>query len=620
MASPAWLTQEVLGSTSHASGPDLLSGGQSTAPSTPIAAPASVVGTLSLKDANDSASDSMQEPPAKSVTTSGYVASPPSFSYSVPPFVNTTTGSAQQSSSSPAVKSNSSGSSAFLQPPAPSLSVGPSFSYNTSHSGISFPNGQQFQPRMNAADHVAQGSIVSSAPPVSHSFSPPALPTSNLGTPTFWMPSAPSFQVPPGGFQNPITPGAPGIVPVLSSSNTAVHSASVDSSPSARIGPMIPTTPVQSNTALPQQNFASYPSNPHMVPPPQGLWLQSPQISGLPRPPLLPYPSTFPGSFPLPAQGMPLPSVALPDSRPPGVTHIGAPGVASTSSAASGSQLAIGSWVQPELPPGIDNSKHANDAGINDVAVHVEQLNAWSAHKTGAGAVYYYNALTGESTYQKPSGFKGELDKVTAPTTPVSWEKCAGTDWSLVTTNDGKRYYYNTKTKLSSWQIPTEVTELRRKQDSDALKEQLISLPNTNISTEKGSTAINLSAPAVNTGGRDATALRTLGVPGSSSALDLIKKKLQESGAPSTSSPLPPLSAAVPTEVNGSTVVEVAMKGPHSENGKDKIKDVNADGNLSDTSSDSEDVDSGPTKEECAIRFKVSLLCYNNLQKLVMFS
>ncbi|KAJ0860648.1 putative WW domain-containing protein [Helianthus annuus] len=26
-------------------------------------------------------------------------------------------------------------------------------------------------------------------------------------------------------------------------------------------------------------------------------------------------------------------------------------------------------------------------------------------------------------------------------------EKCAGTDWSLVTTNDGKRYYYNAKTK-----------------------------------------------------------------------------------------------------------------------------------------------------------------------------
>ncbi|CAH1449350.1 unnamed protein product [Lactuca virosa] len=24
--------------------------------------------------------------------------------------------------------------------------------------------------------------------------------------------------------------------------------------------------------------------------------------------------------------------------------------------------------------------------------------------------------------------------------TPISWEKCAGTDWSMVTTNDGKRY------------------------------------------------------------------------------------------------------------------------------------------------------------------------------------
>ena len=34
---------------------------------------------------------------------------------------------------------------------------------------------------------------------------------------------------------------------------------------------------------------------------------------------------------------------------------------------------------------------------------------AWSAHKTEAGVLYYYNALTGESTYQRPPGYKGEV-------------------------------------------------------------------------------------------------------------------------------------------------------------------------------------------------------------------
>ncbi|KAF5775736.1 putative WW domain, FF domain, WW domain superfamily, FF domain superfamily protein [Helianthus annuus] len=132
--------------------------------------------------------------------------------------------------------------------------------------------------------------------------------------------------------------------------------------------------------------------------------------------------------------------------------------------------------------------------------------------------------------------------------------KCAGTDWSMVTTNDGKRYYYNAKTKLSSWQIPADVAELRKKQESDALKEQSIAVQNVTTLTEKGSGPLSLNAPAITTGGRDA---------------------------------IPP--------------------GPHGENGKDKVKDDNGDGNVSNSSSDSDDVDTGPTKEERAIQFKVSL-------------
>lgn len=39
----------------------------------------------------------------------------------------------------------------------------------------------------------------------------------------------------------------------------------------------------------------------------------------------------------------------------------------------------------------------------------VKHLGDWTAHKTEAGIIYYYNALTGVSTYEKPSGFKGEV-------------------------------------------------------------------------------------------------------------------------------------------------------------------------------------------------------------------
>ncbi|KAK1430224.1 hypothetical protein QVD17_12813 [Tagetes erecta] len=95
-----------------------------------------------------------------------------------------------------------------------------------------------------------------------------------------------------------------------------------------------------------------------------------------------------------------------------------------------------------------DNSKHLNAVGVKEESPLYNLLEAWSAHRTETGTIYYYNVVKRQSTYQKPVGFKGEPDKVFAQPTLISWEKCAGTNWSLATTNDGKRYYYNAKTKI----------------------------------------------------------------------------------------------------------------------------------------------------------------------------
>lgn len=56
----------------------------------------------------------------------------------------------------------------------------------------------------------------------------------------------------------------------------------------------------------------------------------------------------------------------------------------------------------------------ADDKKLNAIMTQNEdaandQLDAWTAHKTEAGIVYYYNVVTGESTYNKPAGFKGEV-------------------------------------------------------------------------------------------------------------------------------------------------------------------------------------------------------------------
>ncbi|KAJ4839439.1 Pre-mRNA-processing protein 40C [Turnera subulata] len=378
-----------------------------------------------------------------------------------------------------------------------------------------------------------------------------ASPSPNLGPPTSHPPPPSSFLAPPppGGLA-PGVPAPPGLAPPPA----AATGGDAWPPPAAAAGAGLPR---------PLPNPQPYPSYTYQPPPPQ--WLPMPGGMGIGMgvgmgmpPPRVPAVSPLPLPYP------PRPS----------------PGVA----------------IAPAVAPAVPSPAPANQI----------QANPWTAHKTEGGIVYYYNAVTGVSTYEKPPGFKEEPEKVAVQSTPVSMESLAGTDWAVVTTNDGKKYYYNNKTKSSSWQVPNEVVELRKKQEHDLSIEHAVPVPTSEVMTEKGSVPVSLSAPAINTGGRDANPLRTSGVQGASSALDLIKKKLQDSGAPVTSAGSVSLGTAV-SESNGLKAVEGAAKGLSSDNGKDKPKDAHVDGNISDSSTDSEDEDDGPTKEECIAKFKEML-------------
>jgi len=249
---------------------------------------------------------------------------------------------------------------------------------------------------------------------------------------------------------------------------------------------------------------------------------------------------------------------------------------------------------QPDISPG---RKTEELSGIDDRAgsqLVGNRLDAWTAHKSEAGVLYYYNSVTGQSTYEKPPGFGGEPDKVPVQPIPVSMESLPGTDWALVSTNDGKKYYYNNKTKVSSWQIPAEVKDFGKKLEERAM-ESVASVPSADL-TEKGSDLTSLSAPAISNGGRDAASLKTTNF--GSSALDLVKKKLHDSGMP--------VSSTITSEANSGKTTEVTPSG-ESGNSTGKVKDAPGAGALSDSSSDSEDEDSGPSKEECSKQFKEML-------------
>ncbi|XP_031112833.1 pre-mRNA-processing protein 40C isoform X1 [Ipomoea triloba] len=582
MGSPAWFPQEMQSSTPQTSVTSSSTAGLSSDPLPMTAIPPPIARTSSNNGMSPSIDSSRDIAQQKATGPPGYGVTLLPMSY-----VN-------------AMKPNSQIPAGPLQPPVPGNSL---FSYNISHPTTGMTGAPQFPTSMDMRTGITPETGVTGLSFATQSVpqqASPSFPTSNATTPTLSMIPAPSFQMPSGVPKAPATPGPPGIgstIPLSSSTNAPFSSG--DSSQSLR--PIIPQAPFLSNPPIQQQAYTPYNSVSALQTPPQGPWLHAP-ASGLVRSPLPVYPASLTGPFPMLAGSMLHSSATFPDTQPPGVSTVAAPPGASASTT-SAPQSIPSSGMQAEFPPGVDVSRHENDVVTRGVAVNSKNLDAWTAHRTETGTVYYYNALTGVSTYEKPAGFKGEPEKVIAQPTPVSWERLYGTDWALITTNDGKRYYYNTKTKLSSWQIPVEVAELKQRLDSDALKAQAMPMANTNVQPEKESAP--LLTPAINTGGRDAATLRPSGMQGTSSALDLIKKKLQDSGSPATIPTTPALSGA--SDLDGIKAGDSTVRGPQKENSKDKSKDTNDDGNLSESTSDSETEDSGPTKEELIIQFKEML-------------
>ncbi|ORY05418.1 hypothetical protein K493DRAFT_252644 [Basidiobolus meristosporus CBS 931.73] len=71
----------------------------------------------------------------------------------------------------------------------------------------------------------------------------------------------------------------------------------------------------------------------------------------------------------------------------------------------------------------------------------------WSEHLMPDGRTYYYNSVTKQSLWEKPADFSTPSEK----TQPKS------TVWKEYSTKDGKKYYYNTETKVTTWEAPSEL-------------------------------------------------------------------------------------------------------------------------------------------------------------------
>lgn len=76
----------------------------------------------------------------------------------------------------------------------------------------------------------------------------------------------------------------------------------------------------------------------------------------------------------------------------------------------------------------------------------------WTEHKAPDGRTYYYNSKSKQSSWEKPEELKTPAEKLLA--------QC---QWKEYTSDTGKPYYYNTVTQESKWTIPPELEDIKKK-------------------------------------------------------------------------------------------------------------------------------------------------------------
>ncbi|KAJ6905728.1 hypothetical protein NC652_023474 [Populus alba x Populus x berolinensis] len=286
-----------------------------------------------------------------------------------------------------------------------------------------------------------------------------------------------------------------------------------------------PTMPVQFRPIVPVQPQQFIPvSSPHFQPVGRGITVMNAGLPPQPPQPQFPHsmqqlpaipnqPSHGPPPPPPPPQaillpnaqpnrhvmsGSPLPphSVQTPNNYMPGLGGLGAPLSSSYTFAPSShgqppvtfndvSQYhpmpqmhapSIPSGGQPALPsmnqntalvlPIQHNGEQSSITAANVLATGIqprpteEALTEWKEHTSANGRRFYYNKRTKQSSWEKPFELMTPIERADA-----------STDWKEFTSPDGRKYYYNKVTKQSKWEIPEELKLARARVEKPSIME-----------------------------------------------------------------------------------------------------------------------------------------------------
>ncbi|XP_057863573.2 pre-mRNA-processing protein 40A isoform X2 [Cryptomeria japonica] len=188
------------------------------------------------------------------------------------------------------------------------------------------------------------------------------------------------------------------------------------------------------------------------VPPPQPLNMPAPPgLWGLRMPPSSSF--TFTTSLPR-TQSQNMPSIT-PASNQASTESQQVPALSVSQPSSHASQNNASA-----LTKGVDKDEQAEVGAVVTALVgasvraqlsNLQVPSDWQEHTTSEGKRYYYNKRTRQSSWEKPY-------ELLTPTERAD----ASTDWKEFSTPDGRKYYYNKVTKQSKWTMPEEMEAARR--------------------------------------------------------------------------------------------------------------------------------------------------------------
>ncbi|KAG8645716.1 pre-mRNA-processing protein 40A isoform X2 [Manihot esculenta] len=323
----------------------------------------------------------------------------------------------------------------------------------------------------------------------------------------------------------------------------------------------LPTQPPQPQFPQPVQQLPARPGQPSPGPPPS-------QVIALPN--------AQPNRHVAPGSSLPPPSIPTPINYAPGLGGPGAPLSTSYAFAPSsygqppvafnavtqyqpmaqmhgsnisaGGQPGLSSASQSTAAPVQHNGQQSSAISVNVLTTGIqptklteETTTDWKEHVSATGRRYYYNKRTRQSSWEKPVELMTPIERADA-----------STDWKEFTSPDGRKYYFNKVTRQSKWEIPEELKVAREQVEKASVME-------TQTETSSNSHTQAAGPPSVEKtpSSSDASAFPAQGAPSSPVPVTPVATvgNLQSESA-SESSALAVMSSSVTSNLDGIQTAE----------------------------------------------------------------